>query len=183
MTIPGTPGLRMILSRPGTVQQLCGTSRASCSFPNALKCWLTIRSANTETTWWMLTYALRRRPLRRSSTMHSSPIVGVPSASVVYPGWTIPVSQDATGPAMVQRQGLSVYMTLTRASRAYTSSPVCENGRCSSFWSAFALCAKCFLSILDRKLLLPNMHKSIDQMERKGLLIPGCRRCSATWLA
>ena len=122
MTIPGPPGLRMILSRPGTVQQLCSTSRASCSFPKALKCWLTIRSVNTETTWWMLTYAPRRRPLRRSSTMHSSPIVGVPSASVVYPGWTIPVSQDATGPAMVQRQGLSVYMTLTRASRAYTSS-------------------------------------------------------------
>ena len=38
--------------------------------------------------------------------MHSSSIVGAPSASVAYPGWTIPVSEDATGPAVVQMQGL-----------------------------------------------------------------------------
>ena len=27
MTLPGRPGLRMILCKPGTVQQLCSTSR------------------------------------------------------------------------------------------------------------------------------------------------------------
>ena len=35
----------MILCRPGTVQHIQSLSRASCSFPKALKCWLTIRSS------------------------------------------------------------------------------------------------------------------------------------------
>ena len=38
--------------------------------------------------------------------MHYSSIVSAPSASVAYPGWTILVSEDATGPAMVEMQGL-----------------------------------------------------------------------------
>ena len=36
------------------------------------------------------------------------------------------------------------------------------------------LLAECFLSILDRKHLLPNLHKSIDQTEREGHRVKSC---------